>query len=95
MVDVARRAHLLGRHVHGRAERLERGGDRELFGVFQVGLDHLGDAEIQHLENPRPVTLSREKEISWLEVTMDDAGSVRARDGLTRLEHVRQHFVEG
>ena len=89
-VDRYTAAHLLGSHVEGRADRaagLHRG--RPAPGV-------LGDAEIEHLDERRPVGPAGEEQVPGLDVAMDHPPGVRLGQGLDRLQEVlRRERDEG
>jgi hypothetical protein len=87
-VDVLRAAKLLGRHVHRRAHDGRRGREPCVPRPISAGLGRLGDAEVEHLHETRPVGLRREKEVRRLQVAMDEAEPVRLGDGFHPLEHV-------
>ena len=84
-VGVLRRAHLLGRHVVGRAERCR--GLRHLE-TARIDTGDLRDAEVEHFDARLSVTVAGDEEIGGLEVAMDDAETVRLGERVERLEQV-------
>jgi hypothetical protein len=90
-VDHARVTHLLGRHVHRRAQRDRRGGQR-----LEVGLlgALLGDAKIEHLDQRRAVEATGEEEVRGLDVAVDDAQRVGLGQRLAGLHHVARRVAD-
>ena len=50
--------------------------------------EHLGDAEVEHLDAGRAVGARGEEEVGGLEVAVDDAERVRLGERLAGLQHV-------
>ncbi len=82
-IDPTRVAYLLRGHVGWRTEHLS--GRRNAL-IGRVG--RLGDAEVEHLHERRPVRPMREKEVRGLEVAVDDAETMRVGNRNTRLRDV-------
>jgi hypothetical protein len=81
VIDVARRAHLLGRHVRWSAHHgLGRG-------KLAVHRRKLRDSEVEDLEQQRSIGTSRDEEVGRLDVAMHDAERVRLGQGLACLQH--------
>ena len=89
-VDVAGVADLLRGHVERGSEHVAR--RREL---VVVRAEHLGDAEVEHLEERGAVGPRREEEVRGLEIAVDDAALVGLEDGLARLEHQVHRLDDG
>ena len=84
-VDLARLADLLRRHVRRRAEGRVGGGQIVLI-FTEVG--HLGDAEVENLDQRRSIGAGGEEEVGGLEVAVDDAERMRLGQRLARLQDV-------
>src|SRR5688572_3391466 len=89
-VDVARSTHLLGRHVLRRAHDGGRRGKGRV-----AHRDLLREPEVEDLHAWRSPEPAREKEVSRLEVTMDDGERVRLGDRLACLKDVVDRFGYG
>ena len=103
-VDVARRRELLGRHVERRSHEVARA--REL--LLDAVDAHLRDPEVDDLHDARRILAPREKQVRWLQITMNDPRGVRLgepcatlenvvdgiadREGAARLEHLPEVF---
>jgi hypothetical protein len=92
-IDVARRAHLLGRHVDRRAHG--HGGSGEPGGLAALTLrcSELRDAEVEHLEAGQSAAVLGDEQVGRLEIAVDDASGVRFGQRLERLHGVAHHLA--
>ena len=81
MIDIARRAHLFGRHVRGRSHHRLGGGE------VAIGGRCLRDSEVEHLQQRPAVGPSRDEEVRRLDVSVHDPKRVRFGQGLAGLQH--------
>jgi hypothetical protein len=72
---------LLGRHERRRADDDSRRGEKGRLRVSEQGIRQLGDSEVEDLQE----SVRRNHEVFRLEVPMDDADSVRAREPVHEL----------
>ncbi len=96
-VHVAPRVHrvaprLLGGHERGRPQQRVVG--RELARVV-VGIDHLRDAEIEHLHELGVAVLLEDEDVLGLEVAVDHPGVVGLAERPRRLRHHRDRAPRG
>jgi hypothetical protein len=86
VVEVGIPLRLLGRHVAGGAEQLAGAGDR---GAGLVGVEQLGDPEVEHLDEVGAVAAPGEEQVRGLEVAVDDVAGVRRREAAAGLDDER------
>ena len=93
MIGVLARAHLLRRHVFGRAHDVAR--QRDVAGRRRVGDGQLGHAEVQHLAvTDRSVRVHAQEDVVRLQIAVDDAVEVRRRDTAHGGQHERDRLDE-
>ena len=86
-------AHLLGRHVLGRADDVAR--QRDVAGRRRVGDGQLRHAEVEHLAVAhRTVRVRAQEDVVGLQIAVDDAVSVRRRDAAHGRQHDRDRLDE-
>ncbi len=78
---------LLGRHVAGRAHQRRVCRQRCPIDLFE-----LGNAEVQHLDELRKGTVSAQKDVPWLQISMHHTRAMRRGQRLADLRSQRQRL---
>jgi hypothetical protein len=63
--------------------------------VLPRRIEHLREAEVEHLDERRAVRPSCHEDVRGLEIAVEDALRVRLEDGVARLEEVLHHLADG
>ncbi len=87
-------ARLLGRHVFGRAHHGVEPRERLLVRARLLDF-HLGDAEIEHLDEVIAAIFGDQHDVVWLQIAMHDAGGVGSRQRVGDLARDDQRALFG